>query len=87
MQEAPPSRGIFSLLANSRQTDSLRTGAPHHRGQLRDTQTCQCQKMAETPHASAVAFYSDKLLLVESGGAVFWFTDRQGLTTRGVYVG
>ena len=43
--------------------------------------------MAKTPQAGAGAFYSDQLLLVESGGAVFWVTDRQGLTARGVYVG
>lgn len=30
---------------------------------------------------------SDQLLLGESGGAVFWVTDRQGRTTRGVHFG
>ena len=43
--------------------------------------------MAETQHAGAVAFYSDQLLLVEFGGAVFWVTDRQGLATRGIHFG
>ena len=42
---------------------------------------------AKTQQACTVAFCSDQLLLVESGRAVFWVADRQGLATRGVYFG
>ena len=43
--------------------------------------------MAQAKPTSAVTLYSNKFVLAEFGGTVFWVTDAQAMTTRYLHLG